>query len=304
MKKLNFKNDYSNIAHPFVLERLKEHLDDSFNGYGLDEASDLARQKVKDLIQSDADVHFLIGGTSANKIAIAHALRPYEAVIAVESGHIAVHETGAIEQTGHKILTVKPVNGKIVPEDIVKTVELYQDNTGCSATGLYLRCDRNRNGLYERRTYPDFPSLPGAQFEFVHRRSPLKQCAGVAKERFDFAGNRKTFRHVYDWWYEKRSFDGRSADCDQPSTKTLCPPLRKTKRGNACERFSVGVAVSGLLPRQPFPRNGPPCQCFGVKPSGKTGGIRLYPCEHFRYQSDFCQHLLGQIQYFERRLRF
>lgn len=138
MKKINFKNDYSNIAHPFVLERLKEHLDDSFNGYGLDEASDLARQKVKDLIQSDADVHFLIGGTSANKIAIAHALRPYEAVIAVESGHIAVHETGAIEQTGHKILTVKPVNGKIVPEDIVKTVELYQDEHGVVPRLVYI----------------------------------------------------------------------------------------------------------------------------------------------------------------------
>ena len=162
MKKLNFKNDYSNIAHPFVLERLKEHLDDSFNGYGLDEASDLARQKVKDLIQSDADVHFLIGGTSANKIAIAHALRPYEAVIAVESGHIAVHETGAIEQTGHKILTVKPVNGKIVPEDIVKTVELYQDEHGVVPRLVYISDATEIGTVYTKDELTGFPKFAGS----------------------------------------------------------------------------------------------------------------------------------------------
>lgn len=138
MKKLNFKNDYSNIAHRLVLERLKEYMDTSFNGYGLDEASEKAKRTVKDLIQTEADIHFLIGGTSANKIAIAHALRPYEAVIAVESGHIAVHETGAIEQSGHKILTVKPVMGKITPKDIQNTVDAHYDEHGVVPRLVYI----------------------------------------------------------------------------------------------------------------------------------------------------------------------
>ena len=113
-------------------------MDTSFNGYGLDEASEKAKRTVKDLIQTEADIHFLIGGTSANKIAIAHALRPYEAVIAVESGHIAVHETGAIEQSGHKILTVKPVMGKITPKDIQNTVDAHYDEHGVVPRLVYI----------------------------------------------------------------------------------------------------------------------------------------------------------------------
>jgi len=112
------------MAHPKVLEALSAVGTNQFEGYGLDEHSietaKIIRKKFK---TPSADVHFISGGTHANLVVISSSLRPHEAVIAPESGHIFVHETGAIEATGHKICTREGRNGKLSVYDIESVIE-------------------------------------------------------------------------------------------------------------------------------------------------------------------------------------
>ena len=94
---------------------------------------------LKEKLQcEDCDIHFLVGGTQANLTVIAAALRPYEAVIAVDSGHINVHETGAVEATGHKVLIADSVDGKITPEGIRKAVHLHEDEHMVKPAMVYI----------------------------------------------------------------------------------------------------------------------------------------------------------------------
>lgn len=125
---ISFKNDYSEGAHPRILETLAETNLEQAEGYGGDrfcqEAADLLRQK---LAREDVDIHFVPGGTQTNLIAISAFLRPHEAAIAAHSGHILVHETGAIEATGHKVISVESPDGKLTPERIKPTLEFHTD---------------------------------------------------------------------------------------------------------------------------------------------------------------------------------
>ena len=96
------------------MQRMVETNMEQTDGYGLDPYCDSARQKIKDLCEcQDADVHFLVGGTQTNTTVISAALRPYQGAVAAVSGHINVHETGAIEATGHKVLPLPSGDGKI-----------------------------------------------------------------------------------------------------------------------------------------------------------------------------------------------
>lgn len=125
---LYFMNDYSEGAHEKVLEALVKTNREQHVGYGVDEITKEAAQLIQKRIgQPEADVHFLVGGTQSNTIAIAHFLRPYEAVIATELGHIAVHETGAIEATGHKIIEMPTVDGLLTPEVIEAAILKHAD---------------------------------------------------------------------------------------------------------------------------------------------------------------------------------
>lgn len=115
----SFRNDYSELVHPEILELINKAMSEQNPGYGLDKHSQIARKLIQEKIKNkNVDIHFLVGGTSCNKIVISHCLKPYEAVIAVESGHINVHESGAIEASGHKVLAAPGVDGKITPEEI------------------------------------------------------------------------------------------------------------------------------------------------------------------------------------------
>lgn len=118
----SFKNDYSEIAHPKVLQRLMDTNMVQAEGYGLDEFSFEAIDAIKKkLNNNDVDVHFISGGTQTNLLATAAFLRAHEAVVSAESGHIVGSETGAIEATGHKIFTVPTTDGKLTV-DMVKGV--------------------------------------------------------------------------------------------------------------------------------------------------------------------------------------
>ena len=119
-----FNNDYNEICHPAILEAMAENKTLQMLGYGADEicaqAVELIRKKCN---APNAAVHFLVGGTQTNLTVIAAALRPHQGVIAAESGHINVHETGAIEATGHKVITVPSADGKVDPVLARKVIE-------------------------------------------------------------------------------------------------------------------------------------------------------------------------------------
>ncbi len=123
-----FKNDYSEGTHVNILNALSESNLIQEDGYGEDSYSLKAKDKIKAIIKNDnVDIHFISGGTQANLTVISSILKPYESVIAAETGHICVHETGAIEATGHKINTIKTLNGKLYPETIKNVVEAHTD---------------------------------------------------------------------------------------------------------------------------------------------------------------------------------
>lgn len=135
----SFRNDYSEGAHPIIMERLLKMNELQNVGYGEDALCEQAKQQLKDKLQCEAcDIHFLVGGTQANLTVIAAALRPYEAVIAVDSGHINVHETGAVEATGHKVLIADSVDGKITPEGIRKAVLRHEDEHMVKPAMVYI----------------------------------------------------------------------------------------------------------------------------------------------------------------------
>ena len=116
---IHFRNDYSAGAHPSVLDALVETNLDLTAGYGCDPYCQEAADLIRDLCNAPgADVHFLVGGTQTNKTVIGAVLRPYEAVIAAHTGHICVHETGAIENNGHKVIHCPSPDGKVTPEMI------------------------------------------------------------------------------------------------------------------------------------------------------------------------------------------
>lgn len=118
---ISFVNDYSENACPEILEALIRTNYEGNPGYSQDEHSKKVKELIRKKIDCDtADVQVLTGGTQTNLIAFAAFLRPHEAVIAVHTGHICVHETGAIESTGHKCIEVDGVDGKVTPEDIEK----------------------------------------------------------------------------------------------------------------------------------------------------------------------------------------
>ena len=121
-----FESDYLEGAVPEIMARLAETNYVSTPGYGVDEFCDAAREKIKAACEApDADVHFLVGGTQANLTVIAAALRPYQGVLAAATAHIAVHETGSIEATGHKVLTLPTTDGKISAAQVREYVRLH-----------------------------------------------------------------------------------------------------------------------------------------------------------------------------------
>lgn len=127
---IRFESDYLEGALPEVMQALCDTNYAQTPGYGEDEycreAADMIRAKCS---APDADVHFLVGGTQANMIVITAALRPHQAAIAAETGHIAVHETGSIEAAGHKVITLKSDDGKITAAQVRSCVEAHWNDS-------------------------------------------------------------------------------------------------------------------------------------------------------------------------------
>lgn len=124
----SFKNDYSELCHPAILEALSKANHFQHEGYGLGFYCQQARELIKNELQSQtAEIHFVTGGTQANLLVISALLRPHESVISAQTGHITIHEAGAIEATGHKINMVETTDGKLTPAQVQYVLDNHQD---------------------------------------------------------------------------------------------------------------------------------------------------------------------------------
>jgi len=124
----SFRNDYSEGTHPKVLQALADTNLEQTVGYGMDPRCQSAAALIRDLCKApEADIHFLVGGTQANLVVINSFLQSYEAVIAAHTGHVNVHETGAIEATGHKVCTAFAPDGKLTPALVESVVKAHPD---------------------------------------------------------------------------------------------------------------------------------------------------------------------------------
>ena len=111
---IRFNSDYLEGAHPRIMQRLLETNLEQTPGYGEDEYCARAREVIRGLCRApEADVHFLVGGTQTNFTFLSAALKPWQGAISADTGHIAVHETGAVEATGHKVLTIANRDGRL-----------------------------------------------------------------------------------------------------------------------------------------------------------------------------------------------
>lgn len=124
-----FHNDYNKSCHPAVMHKLQTEISTAMPGYGSDALCESAAARIRQLCEEDTlTVHFLVGGTQTNLTVIAAALRPHQAVIGAESAHIHVHETGAVEAAGHKILTLPSVDGKITAQQVEELALLHYND--------------------------------------------------------------------------------------------------------------------------------------------------------------------------------
>ncbi len=124
----SFKNDYSEGAHPRILEAMLHSNLTQNEGYGLDVHSLHAAELIKGAVgREDVDIHFLVGGTQTNLLAISSCLRPFQAAVCALTGHINVHETGAIEGTGHKVLALPAADGKLTPALVEACLLAHED---------------------------------------------------------------------------------------------------------------------------------------------------------------------------------
>lgn len=117
---IRFDSDYVEGAHPEILKAIADINMEQCIGYSEDKYSDKARELIRNMCGTpDADVHFLVGGTQTNTVVIKSILRPHQGVLCADTGHINVHETGAIESTGHKVLSLPSKNGKITARQVL-----------------------------------------------------------------------------------------------------------------------------------------------------------------------------------------
>ena len=146
-----FRNDYSEGAHPKVMEALTVTNMEQTLGYGEDDYCLQAAQMIKDKIGApQADVHFLVGGTQTNFTALSAFMRPHEAVISSARGHICVHETGAVEATGHKIIAMPTSDAKLKASQIDEAVLFHCDEHMVKPKVVYITNSTELGTVYSK----------------------------------------------------------------------------------------------------------------------------------------------------------
>lgn len=161
---LYFENDYSEGACKEVIQALIDSNEEKLSGYGSDKYSILAKEKIKKACDIDGDVYFISGGTQTNQIIIDTLLANYQGVIALDTGHVSTHEAGAIEYTGHKVLTIKHHNGKLDSNDLKEYLETFYDD------------GNHEHMVYPGMVYISHPSEYGTLYTKTELSNIYKVC--------------------------------------------------------------------------------------------------------------------------------
>lgn len=157
---ISFVNDYSEGACDEILRAMIETNHTQTPGYGLDAHCEQAAELIRKACGTrKADVHFLVGGTQCNKTLIAAALRPHEAVICADTGHINVHETGAVENSGHKVIALRADDGKVRCADIEQAVKKHTDEHMVKPKMVYLSNATELGTFYTKQELSDIWKL-------------------------------------------------------------------------------------------------------------------------------------------------
>lgn len=164
---LSFENDYIAGAHPSIIESLSKTNFERLSGYGNDMYCARAKEKIKTACGlSDADIFFLVGGTITNQTVITAMLAPFEGVISADSGHINVHEAGAVEFSGHKVLTLPQYEGKIRPVDLEGYLKAFYSD------------ENNEHMVFPGMVYISHPTEYGT----LYTKTELEEISSVCKE--------------------------------------------------------------------------------------------------------------------------
>ena len=223
---LSFESDYTTGAHPQILRRLMETNLEPQSGYGSDAYCESARKKIRAACQCpDADVWFLVGGTQTNAVVISALLQSWQGVVAVETGHVSAHEAGAIEHTGHKVLTLPQHQGKMDPDELEAYLKAFW-------------ADGNRDHMvFPGMVYVSHPTEYGT----LYAKKELKRIAAVCR-RYEIP--------LY--------LDGARLACAlaSPESDLTLPEL-----ASLCDAFYIGGTKCGALcgeavvfSRRPAPR--------------------------------------------------
>ena len=164
---VSFESDYIAGAHPEVLRRLMETNTEPLPGYGSDPYCESAKEKIRKAVgMPEAEVWFLTGGTQTNAVVISTLLADYEGVIAAKTGHVSVHEAGAIEYTGHEVLEIPQKDGKIAAETLKEYLKVYYGDES-----------------HEHMTFPGmvYISHP-TEYGTLYTKTELEHIAAVCRE--------------------------------------------------------------------------------------------------------------------------
>ncbi|MBR2674368.1 MAG: low specificity L-threonine aldolase [Mogibacterium sp.] len=162
---VSFECDYIAGAHPEILKRLAETNLEPMSGYGFDPYTEHAKEKIKKACGCpEAEVELMVGGTQTNAIVISTMLNDWEGVIAADSGHVSVHEAGAIEYTGHKVIELPAVDGKLSAESVRNYLQtFYSDVT-------------HEHMVIPGMVYLSFPTEPGTLYSKAELRTLSEVC--------------------------------------------------------------------------------------------------------------------------------
>lgn len=165
---IRFNCDYTEGCHPAILEKLAETNMEQTIGYGMDEHCKYAAELIKGVCHAkDAEVHFLVGGTQTNVTVIAAALKHYQGVLTAATGHINVHETGALEACGHKCLTIASADGKLTAAQIADYVDGHFKDGSAEHT------------VQPKMVYISNPTELGT----IYKKAELEEIYHVCRER-------------------------------------------------------------------------------------------------------------------------
>ena len=164
---ISFESDYTTGAHPKILERFVETNMEALPGYGSDLYTEQAIEKIKKECNNDnAMVYLAVGGTETNQLVIASMLKSYEGVVAANTGHVSVHEAGAIEHSGHKVLTIPSHMGKIDANELREYVENFYSD------------ENHEHMVYPGMVYISYPTEYGS----LYSKAELKEIAEITKK--------------------------------------------------------------------------------------------------------------------------